>query len=422
MKNENLVKSPLNEALKGCYGSRVYPSQVKKWLVNNVLENTNRKKRVTLSVNGIPGCGKTDVVKSLESVPIEWNGKKYEGFQIVDIPLAQIEEMGDVLGYPVEEIKMLNNGKTQWIKAVDSLIGEYMGKGWFTDGEQRTIYAPPAWVPKEERPGVLLFDDGNRASQRILRGLMQLVQDYRTISWSVPKGWTIVFTGNPDNRMNQVTSMDIAQLTRMKHITLVPDAKEWALWATENGIDGRVVSWVLKYPEMIVGSHRTNPRTIAEFGRSLLRFKNLNESSSDWILEACASLDEETVSSLSVFLQKDAGMVLSPEVILSDYENTVKPHLKKIMEGKEERTDLVNIMNERLCAYLVSENYVFDSSHIENFKKWVLDNHVPKDTSHSLMDRLLRSRNPNRMKFISGDTRLQKMVRDGMGSMLKEKE
>ena len=112
MKNENLVKSPLNEALKGCYGSRVYPSQVKKWLVNNVLENTNRKKRVTLSVNGIPGCGKTDVVKSLESVPIEWNGKKYEGFQIVDIPLAQIEEMGDVLGYPVEEIKMLNNGKT----------------------------------------------------------------------------------------------------------------------------------------------------------------------------------------------------------------------------------------------------------------------------------------------------------------------
>lgn len=79
---------------------------------------------------------------------------------------------------------------------------------------------------------------------------MQLVQDYRTISWRIPRGWTIVFTGNPDNRYNQVTTMDTAQLTRMKHITLEVDAKEWAIWAQENKIDKRGINFVLRYPEM----------------------------------------------------------------------------------------------------------------------------------------------------------------------------
>ena len=218
------MNSAIKDALKGCYGSHIHPSQVKEWLVDNIMENMNRNPRITLNIWGAPGCSKTDVVKSLAHTPVEWNGRKYEGFQIIDIPLAMVEEMGDLLGFPVEEIKFTKDGKTKWIKAVDSLIKRFMEDGWDTDGEQRTIYAPPSWVPKEERPGVLLFDDGNRASQRILKGMMQLVQDYRTISWSIPNGWTIVFTGNPDNRFNQVTSMDTAQLSRMKFVTLEPDA------------------------------------------------------------------------------------------------------------------------------------------------------------------------------------------------------
>lgn len=110
---------------------------------------------------------KTSLVKSLENVPVDWNGKHYDGFKVIDIPLAQIEEMGDVLGYPVEEIKIYKDGEEKWIKAVDSLINKFMDRGWDTDGEQRTIYAPPSWVPRTEQPGVLLLDDANRASQRI---------------------------------------------------------------------------------------------------------------------------------------------------------------------------------------------------------------------------------------------------------------
>ena len=296
MKKDGQNNSAIQDAMKGCYGSHIHPSQVKEWLMENIMDNIDRDVRITLNIMSCPGVGKTSIVKDLAHTPIEWRGKKYDGFQVVDIPLAQIEELGDVLGYPVEEIKFTKDGKTKWIKAVDSLIKTYIEDGWHTDNEQRTIYAPPSWVPREERPGVLLFDDGNRASQRIIKGLMQLVQDYRTISWDIPNGWTIVFTGNPDNRFNQVTSMDTAQLSRMKFVTLEPDAVEWSVWAENNGIDKRLISFVLRYPEMMIGSERTNPRSLAEFGRALKRFPVLDgESYKKCLVEAYASLDNSTV-------------------------------------------------------------------------------------------------------------------------------
>ena len=163
----------LNETLKGCYGSRITPSQVKEWMVENIMSNIERDTRITLNIMGVPGTAKTSLVKSLAKTPVEWNGKKYDGFKVIDIALAMIEEMGDITGFPVEEIKFTKNGETKWIKAVDSLIKDYMEKGWTTDGEQRTIYAPPSWAPTEECPGVLLLDDANRASQRIMKGIMQ---------------------------------------------------------------------------------------------------------------------------------------------------------------------------------------------------------------------------------------------------------
>jgi len=51
-------------------------------------------------------------------------------------------------------------------------------------GDETTIYLPPDWVPKadESGPGILLLDDINRADDRILRGLMQLLQEFEMFS------------------------------------------------------------------------------------------------------------------------------------------------------------------------------------------------------------------------------------------------
>ena len=403
----------LNETLKGCYGSRIIPSQVKEWLIENIMSNIDRDTRITLNIMSTPGVGKTSIVKSLANTPVEWNGKKYDGFKVIDIPLAQVEEMGDVLGYPVEEIKFTKNSEVKWIKAVDSLIKDFMEKGWTTDGEQRTIYAPPSWVPKEECPGVLLFDDGNRASQRIMKGLMQLVQDYRTISWSIPKGWTIVFTGNPDNRFNQVTSMDSAQLSRMKFVTLMPDAIEWAAWAEDNGIDKRLVSFILRYPEMMIGPLRTNPRSLAEFGRALTRFRKIDtdsESGKKCMIEAYASLDDCTVETMMVFFQRKVELIIDPEDIMNDYDK-VKGKLEELMTGKEPRVDIVNVINDRIYAKVISDGYVLDKKHIKNVQAWLVDPNMPKDLAFAFLRRMAQSQCKHKKLFFVGDQKIMAVIK-----------
>ncbi len=419
MKKDGQNNSAIKDAMKGCYGSHVHPSEVKEWLVENIMDNIDRNPRITLNIMGAPGTAKTSLVKSLSTTPIEWKGRKYEGFQVIDIPLAQVEEMGDILGYPVEEIKFYKDGKTKWIKAVDSLIKRFMEDGWDTDGEQRTIYAPPSWVPKEERPGVLLFDDGNRASQRIIKGLMQLVQDYRTISWEIPNGWTIVFTGNPDNRFNQVTSMDTAQLSRMKFVTLEPDAVEWSVWAENNGIDKRLISFVLRYPEMMIGSERTNPRSLAEFGRALKRFPVLDgESYKKCKVEAYASLDNSTVETMMIFFQRSAELVIDPKDILDDYAKNAQKQVERLMNKQEPRIDIINVVNDRLYAYIVSDNYKFDKKHVENVQAWILDKNLPKDTAYAFVRRLCYSDSPYKRQLLSGNKALMDIVKIGIGDKM----
>lgn len=104
-KKEEAVKT-VKENL-GCYGPEMKPSEVKAWLMENILDNTTRgNSRISLDVWGAPGCGKTSLVKDLQKQSVEYNGKTYDGFKVVDIPIAQIEEMGDVLGFPEVFVEM----------------------------------------------------------------------------------------------------------------------------------------------------------------------------------------------------------------------------------------------------------------------------------------------------------------------------
>lgn len=105
-KNDENKNTIMNDAFKGCYGSKQPPSVVKQWLIDNIMENTNRDIRITLDIFGAPGTSKTALVKSLATTPVEYNGKKYDGFEIIDIPLAQIEEQGDILGFPEVFVEM----------------------------------------------------------------------------------------------------------------------------------------------------------------------------------------------------------------------------------------------------------------------------------------------------------------------------
>lgn len=182
--------------------------------MNESLERAGRRK-TPVCIWGRHGIGKTEIVETTT---------RERGAKLVTVAPAQFEEMGDLMGMPV-----------------------------VVDDGGATRMAPPEWVPREEGPGVLLLDDVNRADDRILRGLMQLLQNHELAGWKLPNGWQIVLTANPDGGDYSVTPMDDAMLTRMLHVTLRFDVKRWARWAEQTGVDPRGIAFVLTYPETVTG-------------------------------------------------------------------------------------------------------------------------------------------------------------------------
>lgn len=262
------------------HGTTVRPRELERFVghlldVNAAAEAEGRP-RTPICVWGLHGIGKTQILRDLAA---------RRGARFASFAPAQFEEMGDLVGMPAIE------------------------------GE-RTVFRPPAWVPSEPGPGVLLIDDVNRADDRILRGIMQLLQDHRLVSWALPEGWSIVLTANPDGGDYTVTPMDDAMLTRMMHVTLAFDVKDWARWALGAGVDPRGVDFVLTHPEVAHG-RRTTPRTLVQFFESLRALPDLREELGLVGFLAHSCLDAATAGAFLGFVAQGLGALVGPEELMA---------------------------------------------------------------------------------------------------------
>ena len=93
------------------------------------------------------------------------------GMTFVKLNLGELEEVGDLTGFPVKEFKINEldeNGNviaTKWV--AHDLLSTYFTKPCETyeiTDESRMGYATPAWLPREENPNgvILLLDDYTR--------------------------------------------------------------------------------------------------------------------------------------------------------------------------------------------------------------------------------------------------------------------
>ena len=278
-------------------------------------------------------------------------------------------------------------------------------------GDEYTVFAPPEWVPTAKGPGILLLDDINRADDRILRGIMQLLQNFEMFSWQLPEQWQIVATANPEGADYSVTPMDDAMLTRMLHFTLTFDAKAWAKWAMASGVDPRGVSFVLNYPETVTGK-RTTPRTLVHFFEQIQGIKDLKAELSLTATLAASCLDETTVAAFVAFVNDELEGLLNPEDILDakspkDYQK----RFSDLSKGKEggKRVDRISAICTRLFLHVTVESYREKPGHAANFAEFLLQEQIPNDLRGNLMIDLSRHDSPS-AKSLLKDKRLAKLL------------
>lgn len=300
---------------------------------------------------GAHGIGKTALVKSLA----ERNGWKFRY-----CAPAQFEEMGDLHGLPVRHDP-------------DPAV----------TGDETTVYMPPDWVPKEgdDGPGILLLDDINRADDRILRGIMQLLQEFEMFSWSLPPKWQIVCTANPEGGDYSVTTMDDAMITRMLHFTMVYELKAWVRWATDAGVDPRGIDFVLSYPETVTGK-RTTPRSLAQFFSQIQPIADLKSHFDLVSVLARSALDDVTATAFLGFVQDNLSRLVAPEDILGGVsEKEIANRISALCRSGDgaRRVDRIATICMRLSMHVSRKGFHPSASQVARLVSFLKHPDLPAD-------------------------------------------
>ena len=163
-------------------------------ITNNRYLQENGKKPVAVEVVGESGIGKTTSIMDMAQA---------HKLDFVKLNLAQIEELGDLVGFPVRQFQMYKEkevaAKTKDInytrgQATDDLlklanqttttkkvgqwvdemaVSDYLKSGWKMAGKNRMSYCAPEWIADKKAGGILLLDDWNRADTRFIQAVME---------------------------------------------------------------------------------------------------------------------------------------------------------------------------------------------------------------------------------------------------------
>ena len=127
-------------------------SFIKHMVSNNQIIQKDGKVPVAINIEGDAGLGKTSAIMQL--------GKELN-MQVVKLNLSQLEELGDLVGFPVKEFEIQNaEGQTRWIN--ESQISAASAKGYKVIAK-RMSHAAPEWIQGKGEGGFLILDDYTRA-------------------------------------------------------------------------------------------------------------------------------------------------------------------------------------------------------------------------------------------------------------------
>ena len=312
---------------------------IKHMVGNNQHIQAQGKVPVAINIEGDAGLGKTSAIMQL--------GKEMN-MQVVKLNLSQLEELGDLVGFPVKEFQIQNaEGKTKWIN--EAQIGAAQKAG-FKIVDKRMSHAAPEWIQGTGEGGFLVLDDYTRADHRFMQATMEILDRQEYVSWKLPKNWHVILTTNPDNGDYNVTSLDVAQKTRFVSVELKYDVNVWAKWAETANIDGRCINFMLMNPELV--TQRVNPRSVTTFFNAISSIPKFEDSLPIIQMIGEGSVGVDFSSMFTMFINNKLDRIISPEDIMTKDEQYVMNALTNAVGQDDDfRADISSVISTRIINY-----------------------------------------------------------------------
>lgn len=352
-------------------------------LLNFIIDN-NRKLQdegqtaVSISFVGTQGIGKTAVVSQVA---------EKRNMNFVKLSLHELEEVGDLVGYPMKEFQIINKQTKHVTWVAEAMLDSVNKERWNITPKSRMSYAKPAWVPEFNENGtVLLLDDYARSSQMLIQATMELINTGKYMSWSLPKYTTVVLTANPDNGEFNVHSLDDAQKDRFIEFELDFNIDDWARWAEGAGIDSRAINFALSYSNELF---RPNNNVTIATPRGYVTFCKAISGIKDWgselkrillISKGCFCDKDNAVGKIfTMFINSGYDKLITPQDV---FEKTWPVVHKKLTEsvwnGDKYNASVASLLSTRIVnwldTYFDKPGYV--SAPINDRLKELFDNRV----------------------------------------------
>ena len=331
---------------------------------NYLLDNNKKlqeegKTPIAIGLEGAAGIGKTSLIQEVA---------EKRGMTLCKLNLSQLEEVGDLVGFPQKEVLLQwkakdGTTKTKWWP--ESLLKQVPQNVTVTN-HTRMGYAAPAWLPREENPNgtILALDDYTRANQLFMQATMELINEGKYISWSLPKNTTICLTSNPDDGEFAVQSLDSAQKTRFVNFNLKLNVNDWASWAEQSQIDGRAINFCLLYGEEIFKKHNgvqtINPRAYTTFCKAISGISNWNDNNSLALIlnisKGCFLNDSDNVvgTLFTTFIAQKLDKLVQPKDMLLQKWETVEPKIHDcVWENDKFKPEIASILAIRMLNYIM---------------------------------------------------------------------
>ena len=359
---------------------------VKHIVENNRFLQEQGKPSVAVEVMGDSGIGKTSAILQIAD---ELN------FNCVKLNLAQIEELGDLVGFPIRQFEMCSETGCIWVD--EHAVEDYSRRNYNFTGQKRMSYCPPEWIADKTNGGILILDDWNRADVRFIQAVMELIDRQQYISWKLPQDWHIILTSNPDNGDYLVNSTDNAQKTRYITANLKFDIKVWARWAEANKLDTRCINFLLMHPELV--TTQTNARSITTFFNAISSIPVFEDKLNLIQNIGEGSVGSEFASLFTLFINNKLDKLITPQDMLTKDEKYVKSVLNSVIgENNSYRADIASTLATRLVNF--SLNYATTNSipdpMISRISMLVTDEIFGTDLNYYVIRTIL---NGNKSKF-----------------------
>jgi hypothetical protein len=308
---------------------------------NNSHIQDSGKVPVAINVESPAGIGKTSVITQLADEL---------GMDFVKINLSQIEEIGDLVGFPVKEFEIRKEDNSiKWVP--ETMLPMYIQAKYSPTGNKRMSYAPPAWIQGKEKPIMLLLDDYSRGDQRFMQATMEIIDRQEYISWKMPKGSMVILSSNPDNGEYFVTTLDNAQKTRFITINMQFDIDCWARYAEQNQIDSRCINFLIMHPELV--TEQTNARVITTFFNSISSIGDFDKQLPLIQMLGEGSVGPEFSTLFTMFINNKLDKLIHPKEILSgaDWKAIRTKLAGTIGIGDDYRADIAGVISTRIINF-----------------------------------------------------------------------